>query len=337
MDINEAKKIFGTLDINNISIPELLSAKDKEEYGRTLVSLNEIKKTLEVPYRIVTDKTIPREPSLKFGEIVEEFISLLYQLINIDKNTETEQFARTVTSVRNKISSFYSRFFDMSPTNKYLFCCNSIKLFEKEDNAALNLQTDDLIQKLNEQNQKAGELIKNLETRAGEIVVTDYAKIFETQEINHKTAANWWLGFAIPVTIGSIICLVLSIRNDWFQINNQIFENNILISKINYANLVTKILVVSLVLFLISFFYRQYGVNKNLQTINNHRKNALNSYKLFVESIGTEDVASRNALMLQVAKAIYENSSTGYISTKSEDSSSSVIELTKFVSNSKGS
>jgi hypothetical protein len=42
----------------------------------------------------------------------------------------------------------------------------------------------------------------------------------------------------------------------------------------------------------------------------------------------------RNALMLSVAKAIYEQSKSGYLNDKGEDSTSpSIIELTKLISN----
>lgn len=43
--------------------------------------------------------------------------------------------------------------------------------------------------------------------------------------------------------------------------------------------------------------------DRHLQALNNHRKNALNSYELFVESIGKDDPISKNALMLQVGQS----------------------------------
>ena len=84
-------------------------------------------------------------------------------------------------------------------------------------------------------------------------------------------------------------------------------------------------------IFVISFSFRQYSINKHLSTINKHRQNGLNSFKLFVESINKEDYESRNSLMLQLAKAIYKKTTTGYINDKNQGVNSGIIEITKMI------
>ena len=50
-----------------------------------------------------------------------------------------------------------------------------------------------------------------------------------------------------------------------------------------------------------------------------------------MESINKEDYESRNSLMLQLAKAIYEQTSTGYINDKNQGVNSGIIEITKMI------
>jgi hypothetical protein len=122
----------------------------------------------------------------------------------------------------------------------------------------------------------------------------------------------------------------LSFRNDWFNITG----NSSDASKINYVNVIAKFFVFSLGIFAVNFCFKQYSIHRNLEELNRHRKNALKSFQLFSDSI-TSDPESRNALMLQVAKAIYDHSPTGYLSSKQQDGTPNIIDLTKVISSTK--
>ena len=95
--------------------------------------------------------------------------------------------------------------------------------------------------------------------------------------------------------------------------------------------MVTKVLVIAVVIFLMSFSFKQYSINKHLQTLNTQRQKALNSYKLFTTSISKDDTNSHNALMIQVAKAIYEPQSTGFLNEKGQQVNSGLVEITKLI------
>jgi hypothetical protein len=99
----------------------------------------------------------------------------------------------------------------------------------------------------------------------------------------------------------------------------------------DFTALVTKILIIAVIIFLMSFSFKQYSVNRHLQTLNTQRQKALNSYKLFTESISKDDTNSHNALMIQVAKAIYEPQSTGFLNEKGQQINSGIVELTKII------
>jgi hypothetical protein len=83
---------------------------------------------------------------------------------------------------------------------------------------------------------------------------------------------------------------------------------------------------ISITIFFISFCFKQYSVNRHLSTINKHRANAFGSYKLF-EALA-KDGPEKNVLLHQLAKAIYEQTSTGFINDKG-GINPSVLEITK--------
>jgi hypothetical protein len=181
-------------------------------------------------------------------------------------------------------------------------------------------------------------VLNSLRTKAGEQTIQDYARIFGDQANKHSSfslklkpqpklvigAAYFWIATAIVV-----LCLgVANIHyiDDWFPLNSS--NSYVLIGA-----LIKRVALISLWLFLVAFGFRQFSVNKHLATLNRHRQNALNSFRLFIETIGPQDATARAQLMLQVAKAIYEQGPTGYLSHKLTDQKEpSILELTRLVS-----
>ena len=101
--------------------------------------------------------------------------------------------------------------------------------------------------------------------------------------------------------------------------------------KYEISHILTKLLMFAVQIFIISFSFKQYSIRRHISTINKHRQNGLDSFKLFTDSINKEDTMTRNALMLQLAKAIYEQTNTGYISDQNQNINSSLIEITKMI------
>lgn len=164
-------------------------------------------------------------------------------------------------------------------------------------------------------------LLTDAKELAGGVTIKNYAKIFENEAVKYS---NWfgiaerWLILAFTL---SIILLVFFRYYAFFDSNKDIVS----------LSLITRFAFFSFLIYLTTFSFRQYSINKHLATVNKHRANALTSYKLFIETIGKEDTESRNALMMEVAKAIYEAGNTGYLSAKKQNSSNpvSLINLIK--------
>ena len=92
-----------------------------------------------------------------------------------------------------------------------------------------------------------------------------------------------------------------------------------------------RVVLISFWIYGIGFSVKQFSINKHLFTLNKHRENALNSYKLFSGTIGSDDPQARSQLMLQVARAIYEHGSSGYLVQRGDMKEPSIIELTRFL------
>jgi hypothetical protein len=237
----------------------------------------------------------------------------------------------------------------MSSSNQHLLLLNTIDSYENdhiesysETFTSFSNRFTLLSNELKDKIDVASILNQELREKAAKAIVSSYADIFSSQEKENKKSAITWLSISCTLASIIIIILFLSISGDWFHITSikNIEEGNRTITQevYNYPNLITKIFIISVSLYLISFSFKQYSINKHLQTLNNHRKNALNSYELFTNTIGKDDTSSRNALMLQVAKSIYENSNTGFLSVKQSDTGTNALtEITKFVSESKHS
>ncbi|GAB2678194.1 hypothetical protein GCM10027036_34800 [Flavihumibacter cheonanensis] len=257
---------------------------------------------------------------------------------NIDNDPSNFQLRnRIITNIQNWYLNIFQGFDNNRNINNFLQVYNSLKI-----HSLLGLQKDKAeIDKLKEEtetaNKKANEVISLLQSKASAETVQDYATIFQMQSLKHS---NFIIGFKpLRFRLGNAeVWLFISLI--------QIFSFGLLVVNINrifpidFSNkpsivtveLITRILIISFSIYLISFAFKQYNIQKHLHTLNRHRQNTLNSFKLFIESLDANDIATRNALMMEVAKAIYESGQSGFISGKeSTDNTPSIIEMTRFV------
>lgn len=264
---------------------------------------------------------------------------------NIDNDQSNFQNRNRII---NRVLQWYNSLllgYDVANNNRaynflplYSFFKNYTLLSLQKDKTEL----DALKKNVGDTNSKAIELLGLLQAKASGESVQDYAAIFQKEASIHSNihisfkpfkikfgSAQIWLLLSIflIVCFGFLIAKVNSILPIDFEKSN---------TSIITLELLTRLVVISFAIYLISFSFKQYNVQKHLHTLNKHRENTLNSFKLFIESVDASDTATRNALMLEVAKAIYESGQSGYISSKdSGDSSPSIIEMTRFVNQSK--
>ncbi|WP_343703979.1 hypothetical protein [Chitinophaga sp.] len=328
---------------NDINIAEILGQSSipdsfKENAYKITNQLSVIHTYIQRATAAALSYGTPAPLTKNLEEIVDTYLdNISFLKKTLTDNTPQDQRTSLGTAL-GRLDAYYSTFFEISsgsktmPTISAIICSsNSMSLEESilEKNNYLNSQVEHKLK-------QADDVLNELSKKASEEVVSNYAKIFEKEELANKKISRIWFISSISIVTAFIIFIIISSNIDLMNIYQPGLDKSL--STINYSNLVSKIIVVSIGLYLISFNFKQFSIAKHLQTVNSHRKNALNSYKLFSSSINSEDMASRNALMLQVAKAIYEYNTTGYLSSKqAEGSNSGFFEITKFVSENKGS
>lgn len=250
-------------------------------------------------------------------------------------------------AIINELRTWWNNAITGSQNNNFFHVYHILRTFSKSDPEKERKEYLKLLGEL--QSTKGGfdNLVNELKQKASEHTVSSYAQIFAEQSSQHSKftfsklfpfihigKAQLWL---IAAVVSAFILTVVL-----YNINSQLPTETILTNDktgekiIHYetGNIIARILIISLIIFTVSFAFKQYNVNMHLHTMNKHRQNALNSFQLFLESI-KDDANTRNALMLHLSKAIYEQGRTGYLNDKSNTSSSgpSVIEMTKFFEN----
>ncbi|NQU54163.1 MAG: hypothetical protein HQ522_16670 [Bacteroidetes bacterium] len=175
------------------------------------------------------------------------------------------------------------------------------------------------------------ELNKLIKQQSKKLINRNYAESFRKQATKHNWISFGWLGAGI-LSIGLFIYLIFCA-----EIYNNLKTQDVIngVAVYNITNIVLKVAIISLQIFFISFAFKQFSVNRHLCTVNKHRANAFDSYEFFAAAT-KDDTESQKTLMLQLAKAIYEQSSTGYLSGGKDNVNPSILEITNMFKGANG-
>jgi len=320
-------------NIDNIKAPEYLTPNDIANFQKSKENLNEIRRILAKTAVIASLVGLPSSLSERLQGILSQYLEFYKKLQADVSGQSTIDAGNYFRQLHEQIKSYHNQVFEVSSSNYTMATLNAISTYGNELTQGVDQKTTELINTLEDQIGKAKKLTEELDLKAKQFVVSDYARIFEKQERKNRNLSNLWLALAVAIAAFFISGLIYTIKHDWFSITTILKSttNNLASTKevFNYPLLISKFLLASFLIFLITFCFKQYSINKHLQVINQHRKNAINSFKLFEASLDKTD-GSKNILMLQLAKAIYELTHTGFLS-KEGTPNSQFIEWTKMI------
>lgn len=335
---SEPVREFYTFEVNDILRVDL-GIKSFAELKNPLNEINLMIKEM-IEYSELNDH-IPhgiKEQVLTFVTQYNDFSNSLKSYnLDVDASSSFRKRTTLINNIKEWYKNIYSGKDSSTQGSNFLLVYNTIKTFNLTSFQNDKKEIELLKQELISTTKKADDLFIQLQSKATEETVQDYALIFQLQARQH----SFWSFSISPFILkfgNAQIWLVISIlvlsTFAWFAINlNSIIPidlNND--SSVVTMELLSRLLIVSVSVYMISFCFKQYNVQNHLATLNKHRQNTLNSFKLFISSIDQSDSTTRNALMIEVAKAIYENGNSGYISSKDGgDSSPSIIEMTRIV------
>lgn len=339
-------------------IPELRDVDLDKIKPNGFVNTDSLNRAIELlkEVKIYVDKLLDIRDKTELPKILNQRIDLytneLWSYIGQIEKVHTDPpdvVARKKENLIKEIRSYYSKCFDVEGQNQksileyYAIAASfdkpkdieikkSIEELENRINKTL-LDSSNLVDSLNDKTNESETILEELKKKVSQQTVSDYALVYEEQAENHKKLAEKWLLTGIIISIAFILLITISALYEFLPTER--LSATGIVNGYNISNIITKALIIAVIIFLLSFSFKQYSVNRHLQALNTQRQKALNSYKLFIASISADDINSRNALMIQVAKAIYEPQTTGFLSEKGQNVNSGIIELTKIIGQTK--
>ncbi len=233
----------------------------------------------------------------------------LQQVLDFDP-TEGDQPPRTIRDqyIQRLEKSYEPAFKLLSPYISYsLHRSADFQRLDADARATLQAITDksDQTQKaLNKHEEDAKKVLEDIRETAAEQGVTQQAIYFKSESGDHDTAAEKWetrtIGVAIVLALFAIGSIFLY-KWDYIAPQNT-FETVQLVT--------SKILIFAVLTYLLILSAKNYLNHKHNSIVNKHRQNALMTYKAMIDA--TDDLGSREAILIQAASCIYSPQTTGY-------------------------
>lgn len=175
-----------------------------------------------------------------------------------------------------------------------------LKNFKKESKKTL----DDL----NTKKEEAEQIVRQA---SGIHASETFSQIFKDQADEHSKFAQNWLNASIG-TFCFLILLIIFLFYGWWPFQKFVLDNQE-ISNPYYSvqAIVFKLLLLSSAYFILHQCVKNYKINRHLYVTNKHRQNALTVYPTI--SVAGEDVDTRNVVVSQAAKSIFEQMPSGYL------------------------
>src|SRR3989339_44661 len=258
---------------------------------------------------------------------LNSLVQFANQIVNNFQNTSERQ--TWINNIKNKEFEVYQNL-----SNIYGY----IKDFDPARDERLKdviKKSEERIKKLNEDLSKTEALLQQAQKKAVQSEVMEYGNFFGNEAVkNERTAKiNRWLMFG-SVALTAVLSVIFLQNIKFVSSEEMTFFENVL-QTINAQNILIKFVLLSLGGFLIAHFSKVHSTEKNLYNLNIQRQNALNSHKQILDSVVATESENekevRNAILLELTKAIFANHETGYLKGSKDNPgpASQIVEITK--------
>jgi len=271
---------------------------------------------LYVDFSKCTISPLSLDRTIKAQEHVDEVTKLFQSVIDFDPKPPNAHQEKEL--VIEKLSSVYENHFDfVTPLIAYLSYSSADfdQVFQKVSQAQNEIEhiNNDL-----EQKKKELDLImESARSTVAKIGVAKQAAYFAIEAKNHKKIAQCWLVATISMallTIGFAGWVWL-----YYTTANVDFSNTAKLIQVSIA----KLFILSILYFGLVWCSKNYRTHRHNFIVNRHRQNSLSTFEAFV--LGTNDEATKNAVLLRSTEAVFSPVSSGYSSSESECSGSPQI------------
>ncbi len=299
--------------IREEDLGRVLSFKPAEE---TFKNIFEVAKKLQ---KVDLEK-IPHNRLESFNSEIGEFGELIGRIIEFKPN-QTGGYSRE--NIIDRAENIHNSIFtNIVPYINYLDNeISTLEIQKKESQEIINsikFMQNEVFEKKTNTIKEADELLKTLKETASESGVTKYSEIFAIEAKENKIKANHWL-------IATVILGLFSIVIAYFFLTIRPASNEPSYYEIIHFAL-TKIIVFSILYYLLVLFVKNYNAQRHNYVVNKHRQNALTTFGTFVSS--TKDIDTKNAVLLQTTHSIFSAQTSGYLKNDVEpEPSQKLIEI----------
>lgn len=301
----------------------------QEQVGKGEKNFMEVIPHLEDVHRYLLKCVEVVESSAKIpGLLISQYFRAVDGYLNRIKNIReynpledgSKNFKR-YTEILEEIKQYHNLVFTNKDSENLLTYCNSILVYSKIDLPETEKKIGRLYKQLESNLEASNEIVKAQRESSGDTLISQYSNIYFEQSKKHNTSALTYLAVGIFLSV-----VLISTIFTFHYILPLFIDGNP-----QYVNISTKVLFISYIIYLINFSFRQFSINKHLSVLNKTRQNALKSYKVFIESFDKEDKDVRNSMVIEVARSIFEQGFTGYVSSKSDSAKAgSIIDVVKY-------
>lgn len=152
-------------------------------------------------------------------------------------------------------------------------------------------------------------IVEVARSAAGQVGVAKYSEYFASEAEQHRRAGNWWLLVTVVVALAAIGFGVFLLQSYIKQAQELTVAKSIQLA-------VAKAAVLSVLYMAVVWCGRVYKAQRHNQVVNRHRLNALNTFEAFVKA--ASDDQTKNAVLLQAARATFSPQKTGYLGRDAE-------------------
>jgi hypothetical protein len=254
--------------------------------------------------------TIPPKILINIKEIADQILKNFERMREYDINFNNPEKDNRNDLINNLLQLDENLYKEIS----YIFAYSHIE----------KVEIADLMEDLRLSNEEASHILMDMRRKEAEQTVDKHAKNFDdaSKEYNVKS----WIWLAVTALISGLTI--------WFAFNSyEIFNNMFNIQEeVTTAKViqlgVTKLMIFSILYFGIIWAGKIYKSQQHNYIINCHRRNALNTFKTFVD--GTENPEIKDAVLLEATKSIFSPLHSGFSSKDSDKiTSPAVIEIFK--------
>jgi len=230
------------------------------------------------------------------------------QILSFDPNQSNPKSARDglIDQIRDNYDGHFQRIYT---TIAYSIRKGTdFEALEKEARQtvmAVRQSSEDLKKQGDQLKKDAEAVLKSMQDAAAEVGVGHHAINFKTQADEHFQTSQKWLYATCGLGVLGVIALWLlfigPLKPDVANMNpgQAIYE------------VVSRLMVFSVISFGIYWAAKNFDSHRHNYVVNKHRQNALTTFQTFVRA-ADKDQATKNAVLMQAAQAIYMPQPSGY-------------------------